>query len=155
MDGSDERRPGGPPGRQRPITYRAATALPVTPCRLVACKVMLQVVPDRLGTLHGALWNRLPLPGSGWAPAQSSVMASDPGRPSARGARVDHEPSLCDSTAASDDLSIDKDQLSTTTEETCLSFLAVAVWRAEGDHPILAAPEIVVPEVLYSPPCPI
>jgi hypothetical protein len=23
------------------------------------------------------------------------------------------------------------------------------------DHPILAAPEIVVPEMLYSPPCPI
>jgi hypothetical protein len=57
--------------------------------------------------------------------------------------------------ASSDDLSIDKDQLSTTTEEACLNFLAVAVWRAVGDHPILAAPEIVVPEMLYSPPCPI
>jgi hypothetical protein len=69
-----------------------------------------------------------------------------------------HRPSgsgVCYPTAASDDLSIGKDQLSTTTEEACLNFLAVAVKRAVGDHQILATPEIVVPEMLYSPPCPI
>jgi hypothetical protein len=33
---------------------------------------------------------------------------------------------------------------------------AANIWvELDFDHPILAAPEIVVPEMLYSPPCPI
>jgi hypothetical protein len=61
--------------------YRALTELLALPCQLVACTVVVQVLPGSCGAVH-VIWMKDESCGSGSGPAQSSVMLTDPAMPS-------------------------------------------------------------------------